>query len=48
MILKRKDYYHHKLSDKLNDPGTSAKAYWLVLKAQYNARKFPLIPPLSQ
>ena len=25
MVLKRKDDYHHQLSDKLNDPKTSAK-----------------------
>ena len=27
MILKWKDDYHRQLSDKLNDPKTSAKAY---------------------
>ena len=28
MILERTNDYHRQLSDKLNDPGTSAKAYW--------------------
>ena len=45
-ILKRKDYYHHQLSDKYNDPETSAKAYWSILKTLYNRKKVPLIPPI--
>ena len=48
MILKRKDDYHSQLSNKLNDPKTSAKAYWSVLKTLYNGKKFPLILPLFQ
>ena len=44
MILKRKDEYHRQLSDKLNDPDTSAKAYWSILKTFYNAKKITLIP----
>ena len=44
MILKQKDDYHHKLSDKLSDPKTSGKAYWSILKTLYNAKKIPLIP----
>ena len=45
MILKRKEKYHH-LSLKLNNPNTSAKTYWSVLKSFYNDTKVPLIPPL--
>ena len=36
MILKRKNDYHCQLSDRLNDPETSAKAYWSILKTLYN------------
>ena len=46
MILKRKNDYHRQLSDKLNDPETSAKAYWSILKTLYNGKKIPLIPPI--
>ena len=40
MILKRKVDYH-KLSDKLNDPRTNAKAYWSILKTLRNGKKIP-------
>ena len=43
-ILKRKDDYYRQLLDKLNDPKTSAKAYWSILKTPYNGIKIPLIP----
>ena len=46
MILKRKNDYYRQLSDKLNDPETSAKAYWSILKTLYNGKKIPLIPPI--
>ena len=46
MILKRKNDYHRQLSDKLNDPETSAKAYWSILKTLYNGKKIPLILPI--
>ena len=46
MILKRKGDYHHQLSDKLNDPGTSARAYWSILKTLYNGKKIPFIPQI--
>ena len=46
VILKRKNDYHRKLSDKLNDPETSAKAYWSILKTLYNGKKIPLILPI--
>ena len=29
-----------------NDPCTSAKSYWTILKTLYNKRNIPLIPPL--
>ena len=31
---------------KLNDPKTSAKAYWPILKTLSNGKKIPLIPPI--
>ena len=46
VILKRKNDYHRKLSDKLNDPETSAKPYWSILKTLYNGKKIPLILPI--
>ena len=46
MILKRKEDYYCVLSDKLNDPHTSAKSYWSILKTLYNGKKIPLIPPI--
>ena len=46
MILKRKKDYHRQHSDQLNDPETSAKAYWSILKTLYNGNKIPLIPPI--
>ena len=46
MILKQKDDYYCQLSDKLDDPKTSAKAYWSLLKTLYNGKKIPLIPPI--
>ena len=46
ITLKRKEDYHRLLSDKLNDPHTSAKSYWSILKTLYNGKKIPLIPPI--
>ena len=46
MILKRKDAYYRQLSGKFNDPETSAKAYWSILKTLYNEKKIPLIPTI--
>ena len=46
IISKRKEDYYCALSDKLNDPHTSAKSYWSILKTLYNGKKIPLIPPI--
>ena len=46
IILKRKKDYYHLLSDKLNDPHTSAKSYWSILKTLYNGKEIPLPPIL--
>ena len=42
---KEEDYYFV-LSDELNDPHTSGKSYWSILKTLYNGIKIPLIPPI--
>ena len=47
MISNRKEKYYHNLSLKLNNPKTSAKTYWSILKYFYNNSKIPLIPPLK-
>ena len=44
--MKRKEDYYRLLSDKLNDPHSSAKSYWSILKSLYNGKKISLIPPI--
>ena len=34
------------LASKLNNPKTSTKAYWSILKSFYSGKKISLIPPL--
>ena len=46
LIEKSKNEYYYRLDKRLNDPSTSAKSYWTILKTFYNKRKIPLIPPL--
>ena len=46
MIFSRKNVYYNQLAQKLNDPKTSSKTYWSILKTFYNGKKVPLIPPL--
>ena len=47
MIKKmKKEKLYHDPSMKLNDPNSSGKTYWLILKSFYNDSKIPLIPPL--
>ena len=47
MIQKRKEKYFYDLSLKLNNPQTSPKTYWSIIKSCYNGRKILIIPPLS-
>ena len=47
MIQNRKERYFYDLSVKLNNPQTSPKTYWSIIKSCYNGRKIPIIPPLS-
>ena len=46
LIEKSKDEYYYRLGKRLNDPNTSAKSYWTILKTFYNKRKIPLIQQL--
>ena len=46
LISIRKEEYYNNLSKKLNDPNTSAKTYWSILKSYYKGNRVPLIPPL--
>ena len=46
LLEKNKDEYYCRLGKRLNDPSTSAKSYWTILKTFYNKRKIPLIPSL--
>ena len=46
MISKRKKEYYGQLSKKCNDPLTSHKAYWSILKTIYSGTKVPLILPI--
>ena len=48
MISARKEEYYIHLSKKLNNPSTSSKTYWSILKSFYKGYKIPLIPPLSK
>ena len=46
LITKSKNAYFLNLGDKLNDPTTSSKSYWSILKRFLNKIKIPSIPPL--
>ena len=46
MIYKREKEYYDQLSKKLNDPLTSSKAHWSILKTFYRGTKIPLISPI--
>ena len=45
-ISKSKEQYYDRLAKKLNNPKTSPKTYWAIMKTFYNGKKIPLIPPL--
>ena len=46
LITTAKESYFEKLGHKLNDPRTSSKTYWSILKRFLNKQKIPEIPPL--
>ena len=45
-IAERKNEYNFQLSQSLNNPATSAKTYWPILKIFCSGKEIPLIPPL--
>ena len=47
IISKRKEEYNYHLVSKLNNPSTSAKTYWSIIKTFYSGSKLLLIPPLQ-
>ena len=46
LITNARESYFSNLSNKLNDPTTSSKTYWSILKRFINNVKIPNIPPL--
>ena len=45
-VSSSKNVYYERLANKLNDPNTSAKAYWSIIKTLFNGKKVPVIPPI--
>ena len=43
-VSSSKNVYYEQLSNKLNDPNTSTKAYWSISKTLFNDKKFQLHP----
>ena len=46
LVSNRKQEYYNNIALNLNNPKTSAKTYWSILKIFYNRKKIPVIPPL--
>ena len=46
LISKSKKEYYQDINRKLNDPFTSSKTYWSIMKAFFNGKKVPVTPPL--
>ena len=44
--MERKNDYNFQLSQILNNPVTSSKTYWTILKTFYSGKTISLIPPL--
>ena len=47
-IFKSKEQYYDFLAKKLNNPKTSPKTYWTIMKTFYNGKKTCLIPPVLE
>ena len=45
-ISKSKEHYYDYLAKKLNNPKTSLKTDWAIMKTYHNGKKIPQIPPL--
>ena len=41
LIFNRKNVYYNQLAQKLNDPKTSSKTYWSILKTFIMAKRYP-------
>ena len=48
LISTSRELYFKSMGQKLNDPVTSPKAYWSILKRFLNKVKIPAIPPLLE
>ena len=44
-VSSSKKFFYERLANKLNNPNTSAKAYWSIIKTLFNGKKVPVIPP---
>ena len=44
-VSSSKNFFYERLANKLNNPNTSAKAYWSIIKTLFNGKKVPVIPP---
>ena len=44
LITRTKNFYFTNLGKRLNDPETSTKTYWFILKRFLNKIKIPAIP----
>ena len=42
----KKNKYFFRISEKLNDPNTSTKCYWSLIKTLLNGKKVPCVPPI--
>ena len=45
-VSSSKKFFYERLANKLNNPNTSAKAYWSIIKTLFNGKKLPFIPPI--
>ena len=45
-IENAKNKYFFRISEKLNNPNTSIKCYWSLIKTLLNGKKVPCIPPV--
>ena len=46
IIKSSKEIFYKNRAKKLNDPNTSNKIYWSIIKTFINGKKTPIIPPL--
>ena len=46
LISKSKEEYYQNINRKLNDPSTSSKTYWSIMKTFFDGKKVPIRPPL--